>query len=220
MNIIFEDQNILAVDKPSGILVYHPPHFTKTEETLLDQVATKLDFPKMGERTGVVHRLDRETSGVILFAKNPEAEKRLKEIFKERKIRKHYLALVHGKVEPAEGRINIPLGRAPKDRLKVVPKATGKPSETLYRVLSYYPSNDLSLLEVELKTGRMHQIRVHMSAIGHPVVGDKVYGRRTDKLDRQFLHAMRLEFENPFDKQVIRLESELPDDLERFLAAS
>lgn len=215
--ILYEDKNILAVNKPAGILVYYPPHFQKDEETLLDQVADKLQYQKIGERTGVVHRLDRDTSGVILFAKNRKAEAELKSLFKRREIKKHYLALVHGKLEPEEGSITIPLGRAPKDRLKVIPKASGKPSETLYRVLGYYPHTDLSLLEIELKTGRMHQIRVHLSAIGHPVVGDKVYGRKTDKLGRQFLHAKSLEFENPFDKEEIRLESDLPEDLKSFL---
>lgn len=217
LNVLYEDKNILAVEKPAGILVYYPPHFKKTEETLVDQVFSHLQFSKKGERNGVVHRLDRETSGIILFAKNEIAEAELKKIFKERKISKHYIALVHGKVEPEKGRITIPLGRAPKDRLKVVPKASGKPSETLYSVKKYYPDRDLSLLEIELKTGRTHQIRVHMSAIGHPVVGDKVYGRKTDKLERQFLHASRIDFVSPFDGKVIKIESDLPKDLKGYL---
>ena len=216
--VLYEDKNILAVDKPAGILVYYPPHFKQNEETLLDQVFEKLEYKKKDERTGVVHRLDRETSGVIIFAKNEAAEIELKKVFKERKIKKYYVALVSGKLEPEEGRITIPLGRAPKDRLRVVPKASGKPSETLYRVLKYYPNANVSLLEIELKTGRMHQIRVHLSAIGHPVVGDKIYGGSTSiKLDRQFLHAKKLEFVSPFDKKNIVIESELPKDLTEFL---
>lgn len=215
--VLYKNENILAVDKPAGVLVYYPPHFKKTEKTLLDEVADQLNFPVKNERSGVVHRLDRDTSGVIIFARNPEAEEKLKSIFKNRQIKKTYLALVHGKLDPEGGSITIPLGRAPKDRLKVVPKASGKPSETLYRVINYYAQGDLSLLEIELKTGRTHQIRVHMAAIGHPVVGDKLYGRKTDRLDRQFLHAKSLGFDNPFDGKQIYLESGLPEDLENFL---
>jgi 23S rRNA pseudouridine1911/1915/1917 synthase len=215
--VLYEDENILAVEKPAGILVYYPPHFTQVETTLLDQIAQKLDYPEIGERTGVVHRLDRDTSGIILFAKNTESEIELKRLFKDREIKKQYLALVHGKVTPQKGRITIPLGRAPKDRLKVVPKALGKPSETLYRVQSYFPDKDVSLLEVGLKTGRTHQIRVHLSAIGHPVVGDKLYGRKTDLLSRQFLHAEKMEFIHPFTKKRARLTSALPEDLHNFL---
>jgi 23S rRNA pseudouridine1911/1915/1917 synthase len=218
LNILYEDKNIIAVDKPAGILIYYPPHFKQTEQTLMDQVFDRLDFKVKGERNGIVHRLDRETSGVILFAKNEKAETELKKLFKEHKIKKYYIALVSGKVEPIEGRISIPLGRAPKDRLKVVPKASGKPSETLYRVLKYFPATNTSLLQIELKTGRMHQIRVHFAAIGHPVVGDSKYGNRRADLSRQFLHAKRLEFMNPFDDKKVVIESKLPPDLELFLA--
>lgn len=212
IKVLYEDENILAVDKPAGMLVYLPRHIKTAERTLLDEVAGKLNFPSIGERTGVVHRLDRDTSGVILFAKNSDSEKKLKGIFKARQIRKHYVAIVHGKLEHNQGRITIPLGRAPRDRLKVIPKASGKPSETLYRVLGYYPDKDVSKLEIELKTGRMHQIRVHLAAIGHPVVGDKLYGRKNDDFSRQQLHAYKLQFISPFTSDSIEIVSRLPED--------
>ncbi len=218
IKILFEDDQMLVVDKPAGILVYYPPHFTQDEKTLIDLLAGHLNFDKRTGREGIVHRLDRDTSGLLVVAKNIEAEGSLKKQFKERQVAKHYIALVHGKLESDHGRISIPLGRAPKDRLKVVPKASGKPSETLYRVLSYYPTKDLSLLEIELKTGRTHQIRVHMSAIGHPVVGDKVYGRKSDTLGRQFLHAAKLELRSPADGKKIKIESELPPALSSYLS--
>ena len=208
---------MIAVDKPAGVLVYSPEHIKKSEDTLLDSVFSYLDFHNKATRNGVVHRLDRDTSGVVLFAKNKQAEKELKKLFKDRKIQKKYVALVHGKLESKEGKITIPLGRAPKDRLRVVPKASGKPSETFYRVTKYYPDRAVSLLEIDLKTGRMHQIRVHFAAIGHPVVGDKVYGRRTDKISRQFLHAKSLEFVSPFDGKRIVVKSGLSKELEVFL---
>lgn len=212
MKILYEDEDILAVDKPAGLLVYLPRHIKTTEETLLGKVSDRLNFPSIGERTGVVHRLDRDTSGVIMFAKNSNAEKKLKEVFKTRQIKKYYVALVHGKMEHNQGRITIPLGRAPKDRLKVIPKSSGKPSETLYRVLRYYPDKNISKLEIELRTGRMHQIRVHLAAIGHPVVGDKLYGRKSDKALRQLLHAERVEFISPFTNKLIKITSGLPKD--------
>lgn len=208
---------MIAVNKPAGVLVYYPAHFKQTEETLLDQVFDKLDYRAKGERNGVVHRLDRETSGVLIFAKNEEAEAELKKVFKERKIKKYYTALVGGQIEPKEGKITIPLGRAPKDRLMVVPKASGKPSTTLYCILKYYPHANVSLLQIELQTGRTHQIRVHFAAIGHPVVGDVKYGNRRADLGRQFLHATSLRFVSPFDNKEIYIEAELPKELESYL---
>ncbi|MDD3678885.1 MAG: RluA family pseudouridine synthase [Patescibacteria group bacterium] len=216
IKILYEDNNILAVDKPAGLLVYSPKHFKEAEDALIDQVLSYLNLKKKSERAGVVHRLDRDTSGVILFAKNKEAETKLKKIFKDRKIKKYYTVLVKGRISPEKGIINIPLGRASKDRLRVVPSSSGKPSETLYRVINYFKREDLSLLEVELKTGRMHQIRVHFSAIGHPVLGDSSYGGKSEKINRQFLHASKIEFIDPFNDKNLKISSKIPKDLAGF----
>ncbi|MDD3481280.1 MAG: RluA family pseudouridine synthase [Patescibacteria group bacterium] len=219
MKILYEDKNIVAVNKEAGLLTYAPVGKKVKEKTLLNLVWPHLEFAEKGERSGVVHRLDRETSGVIVFAKNEEYKRLLQEAFKARKVEKRYLTLVSGKLEPKEGKIEIPLGRAPKDRLKVVPKASGKPSVTLYRVIRYFPENKVSLVEVVLKTGRMHQIRVHFAAIGHPVVGDVLYGRRDKALSRQFLHAVKLAFTEPKMGKKLSFEAELPEDLKTFLKA-
>ena len=219
MKILYEDGNLLAVDKPAGVLVYWPAHFKNNERTLLDEVSAKLDYPTKGERNGVVHRLDRDTSGVILFAKNEKAEATLKKMFKNREMGKYYTALVEGKVEPKEGMVTIPLGRASKDRLRVVPKASGKPSETLYRVAKYYPDSNVSLLEIELKTGRTHQIRVHMKHIGYPLLGDWLYGKNDDDLiSRQALHAASLEFFHPTNRNQMSFSCCMPEDMQRLEA--
>lgn len=218
VSTIFEDENMMAVEKPAGVLVYHLPGETSIDETtLLDMVKPKLSFKNPNERSGIVHRLDRETSGIILIAKNEKTEEALKKLFKDRNIKKTYLALVHGKVTPDVGEVAIPLGRGSKDRLRVVPNEQGKESRTRYQVLKYFPKTVMSLLSVDLLTGRTHQIRVHMSAIGHPVVGDAKYANRKSDLKRQFLHAAELKFTHPFTGEEIDLKSDLPNDLKAYL---
>lgn len=202
---VYEDDNIIAVDKPAGILAYPLPG--SREKTIGDMVDA---MP--------AHRLDRDTSGILLLAKNQKALIALQKLFKERKIEKRYKALVWGKVEPERGEINIPLGRGSKDRLRVVPKGSGRESRTIYKVEKYYHNSDMSLCDVDLKTGRTHQIRVHFSAIGHPVVGDKKYANRKTELPRQFLHAYNLKFKNPFTDKGLDLNSELPKDLNDYLS--
>lgn len=217
MEILYEDNNLIAVNKGAGLLTYAPVGKKEKEPTLLDMVWPHLDFKEKGERSGVVHRLDRDTSGVIVFAKNKEYERLLKEAFKDRKVEKQYLALVSGKLEPKSGKIEIPLGRASKDRLKVVPKASGKPSITLYEVAEYFPESKMSLVRVDLKTGRMHQIRAHFAAIGYPVVGDVRYGRKSNDLSRQFLHSSFLALSDPKTGQKHTFKAELPKELNSFL---
>ncbi len=217
VNVLYEDKNLIAVDKPAGLLVYWPSHLEKTEKTLLDQVFVRLNFSVKGERRGVVHRLDRETSGVILFAKNENSEKALKNMFKKRKIKKKYVALVWGRMDSKRGKIIIPLGRASKDRLKTVPKSSGKKSETSYEVIKYFSEDKMSLVDVELKTGRMHQIRAHFAAIGHPVVGDRKYSRKKSDLGRHFIHASEIEFTDPFSEKNILVKSNISHDLKLYL---
>lgn len=185
----------------------------------MDILEDKLGFSPKTVRSGVVHRLDRDTSGVLILAKNQRAEEALKEIFKKRRIKKKYLVLVWGKVEPPVGEIRIPLGRGSKDRLRVVPSSRGRESVTAYKVKNYYPKADVSLVEVDLLTGRTHQIRVHFNAIGHPVVGDKKYSNRKSGPSRQFLHAEEISFTSPFSKETLKIKSALSDDLKKYLTS-
>lgn len=216
IEVLFEDDDIIAVNKPAGVLVYLPDGFDK-EETLLDMLSDKLNFEEIDQRNGVVHRLDRETSGVILFAKNKEAEEALKAIFKKRKIKKYYKALCFGDITPKTGKIDIPLGRGAKDRLKVVPKGSGRVSVTNYEQIKYFPKSDISFLDIEIETGRTHQIRVHLSSIGYPVVGDVKYTKKKSDLGRQFLHASKISFKHPFSGKLLEITSELPNELKTFL---
>jgi 23S rRNA pseudouridine1911/1915/1917 synthase len=216
LKILYEDKHLLAIDKPTGILVYQPVG-AKESITLLDLVRDKLNFDKPSERDGIVHRLDKETSGVILLAKDQDAESNLKKLFKDREVEKYYQALVWGNVSPNEGRIEIPLGRSSKERLRVVPRSSGKTAITNYKKIKYYPESDMSLLDIKIETGRMHQIRVHLAAIGYPVVGDKKYSNKKKELTRQFLHAQKIVIINPYDQKKIVLKSDLADDLSAFL---
>lgn len=219
LDILYEDKNLLVVDKPAGILVYPLKKSRKKELTLIDIIYSYLGYePSLkDQRKGLVHRLDRETSGVIIFAKNDSYEKELKKIFKERKIRKFYKVLVWGNLDSQEGIIKIPLGRGHKDRLKMVPKYNGRHAETHFKVEKYFPNDDMSLLDVEIKTGRTHQIRVHFSSLNHSVVGDKKYSHRRTSLKRQFLHAQRLVFRDPDTQKIIDIYSPLHKDLSDFL---
>jgi 23S rRNA pseudouridine1911/1915/1917 synthase len=216
LNIIFENENYLVVDKPAGLLVYLPLG-ANPEITLQDMLQSKMHFQEKTGREGIVHRLDRETSGLILVAKNIESQDRLKRLFLDREIVKNYLALVRGKMETPQGEISIPLGRHSKDRLRVIPKEGGRQSTTIFKVIRYYEKNNLSLLDLDLKTGRTHQIRVHFSAIGHPIVGDPKYSRVSDELKRQFLHAHKLSFVDPFTEKPVSFVSAMPEDLNNFL---
>jgi 23S rRNA pseudouridine1911/1915/1917 synthase len=203
--VIFEDEYIKAVEKPAGVLAFPLPG--STEKTVGDMVG---GFP--------IHRLDRDTSGILLLAKTEEYKTEFQKLFANREIEKRYKALVWGKVEPETGEINIPLGRGAKDRLRVVAKEGGRESRTVYKVEKYFPSSKMSLVDVDLKTGRTHQIRVHFSAIGHPVVGDKKYSIRKTELERQFLHAYSINFTHPFTNKKSSLHSDLPNDLSTYLS--
>jgi 23S rRNA pseudouridine1911/1915/1917 synthase len=202
--VIYEDEYIKAVEKPAGVLAYPLPG--SDEKTVGDMVG---GLP--------IHRLDRDTSGILLLAKTEEYKTEFQKLFAEREIEKRYKALVWGKVEPEVGEINIPLGRGAKDRLRVVAKHGGRESRTLYKVEKYFAHNKMSLVDVDLKTGRTHQIRVHFSAIGHPVVGDAKYSVRKSELKRQFLHAYSINFTHPYTHQKITLHSDLPPDLSSYL---
>jgi 23S rRNA pseudouridine1911/1915/1917 synthase len=218
LKIIYEDDDLLAVDKPAGLTVHpapgHPGH------TLVNAILAH--FPHLADigdslRPGVVHRLDKDTSGVMLVAKNQSAQANLSKQFKSHTVTKAYLALVRGKLEPEEGVIEADIGRDPHNRQKMAVVAQGREARTEYRVVKYI--GGYTLLEVMPETGRTHQIRVHLAAIGFPVVGDKVYGVKSPHLSRQFLHACRLGFRLPSTGEYVEFESALPEDLKKALGA-
>lgn len=217
LHIVYEDDDLLVVDKPPGLAVHpspgHPSH------TLVNAVLAHCpDLSAIaGEgRPGIVHRLDKDTSGLIIVAKNDAAHLSLARQLKERRVEKTYLALVQGRVEPREGVIDAPIGRHPAQRKKMAVVERGRAARTRYRVLREV--DGYSLLELGPETGRTHQIRVHLASIGHPVAGDALYGRGgPPSLRRQFLHAQRLAFQHPRSGGRLELEAPLAQDLARVL---
>ena len=222
--IVHEDDDLLIVDKPAGLVV-HPAAGHRDGDTLVNALLARAGGAEYGgiagvARPGIVHRLDRDTSGLLMVAKHDGAQQSLMAQLKARRIRKTYLALVAGSVAAAVGRIEAPIGRDPRHRTRMAVVPDGRASTTGYRVRERFAA--WTLLELDLVTGRTHQIRVHLDAIGHPVAGDPVYGTGTsrrgpDGLDRLFLHAWRLELTAPRDGQLIRATAPLPDELESVL---
>lgn len=231
--VLYEDDYLVALNKPSGMVVNRG--FGAEGTTLQDwiesnfqfSIKTRSDSNFQEMRSGVVHRLDKETSGVILVAKTVEVFEELQKQFKERTVKKVYIALLHGRVEPKEGVINAPVARLPKNRRRFGVVSGGREARTGYCVVSSFQSpisNEvLSLVEFYPETGRTHQIRIHAKHIGHPVVGDYLYvGRKTYRKDkkwcsRMFLHAKKLEFKHPKSGKRVDMEAELPHDLQDVL---
>jgi 23S rRNA pseudouridine1911/1915/1917 synthase len=215
LKIIFEDDSILVIDKEEGVVVH--PTMDHPQGTIVNGVLYHLKkAPGLGEnlRPGIVHRLDKGTSGVLLVAKTSEALENLKQQFKDRLVLKKYIALVSRKVEPPVGTIEKPIDRHPVYRKKFTVSSSGKGATTNYRVVDTI-SSKYSLVEVEPKTGRTHQIRVHFSSIGHPIVGDNLYkGKGAPRL---FLHANFLEFTHPKTGRRVSFRSELPSKLRAIL---
>jgi len=216
LNIIYENADLLVVDKPAGLTVHpapgHPVH------TLVNAILAH--FPHLADisnslRPGIVHRLDRDTSGVMLVAKNRVAQANLISQFKTRAIVKAYLVLVKGQLTPERGIIEAAIGRDPRNRKRMAVVTEGREARTEYRVIKYV--GNYSLLEVVPETGRTHQIRVHLSAIGYPVVGDPMYGMKSQHLSRQFLHACKLGFKLPSTGEYVEFTSKLPPDLAQAL---
>lgn len=213
LTIVYEDSDLLVVDKPAGLTVHpapgHPSH------TLVNAVLAYCpDILAIdgSQRPGIVHRLDKDTSGLMLVAKNHAAHLNLSQQLSARSIVRRYKVLVRGRLSPERGAIEAPIGRDPRHRQRMAVVSRGRPACTRYRVLGY--PGEYTLLEATLETGRTHQIRVHLSAIGYPVVGDTVYGTRSPFLGRQFVHAHRLRFQLPSTGEIVELSSELPPDLE------
>ena len=217
LSIIYEDSDILVIDKPAGLPVH--PSAGHTDDTLVNAVLAHCpNLPGVGGslRPGIVHRLDKGTSGLIAVAKNDAALAYLQKQLKQRSVLKRYVALVRGHLPHQEGTIEAPIGRHPHHRQRMAVVSDGREARTRYQVLQRF--KDYDLLEVAPETGRTHQIRVHLSAIGYPVVGDVVYGVKVPFLGRQFLHACRLGFRLPSSGKYIEFSSELPSDLSEALS--
>ena len=216
VTIIYQDNDIIVVDKPPGLTVHPAPgHPSGTLVNALLAMCPDLQGIAGTLRPGIVHRLDKDTSGLLVVAKNDRAMRSLQAQLSERRVHKTYLALVHGVPSPREGQIEAPIGRNPKNRKKMAIVKDGRESTTRYKVREEL--RGYALLEVEPVTGRTHQIRVHLSAIGHPIVGDSVYGRPSPLLGRQFLHAWKLAFAMPLGERQVEFESPLPMDLREAL---
>ena len=225
LQILFEDQDLAVIEKPAGLVV-HPGSGTKAKTIVHGLLFHFQSLSNAGgiSRPGIVHRLDKNTSGLLIIAKNNVAHARLSRAFQDRQIQKTYLALVHGKFARNSGTIELPVGRHPRIRTKMatgIPR--GRSAYTEYQVLEQF--RGFSLLEVHIKTGRTHQIRVHLAAIGRPVVGDSVYGERSYKeftkrfgvLNRYFLHASGLRFTHPTTGVIMEYHSPLPEELQNLL---
>jgi 23S rRNA pseudouridine1911/1915/1917 synthase len=215
LTVIYEDADVLVVDKPAGLVV-HPAagHASGTlVNALLAHSPEMLSTGMDATRPGIVHRLDRDTSGLLIVAKNQRALRYLSDQFRERSTEKTYLALLHGHLSPAQGQIDAPIGRDPRYRQRMALVAGGRPAQTGYRVLRFVAG--YTLVEAMPHTGRTHQIRVHFAGIGHPLAGDSIYGARrpTPGLSRQFLHAARLRIRLPATGAEREFSSPLPADL-------
>jgi 23S rRNA pseudouridine1911/1915/1917 synthase len=224
--ILYQDQDVIVVDKPAGMVV-HPAagHATGTLVNALLHHVDDLSGIGGEKRPGIVHRLDRGTSGLMVVAKHDAAHEELSRQFREREVEKQYLALVWGEVQ-AGRRILEPIGRDPSNRKKMSARARHS-RQAVTRIVRTERLKSLTLAEIAIHTGRTHQIRVHLSAIGHPIVGDSLYGgvhrrvpgdlRAVTHLERPFLHAARLVFHHPSDGRRMEFTSALPDDLQRVL---
>lgn len=220
LDVVFESQDVLIINKPAGMVV-HPAagHFTGTLIHAALSHAPEIEGVGGELRPGLVHRLDKDTSGLIVLAKNDAAQQALQAQFQSREVEKTYIALVDGTPSTSTGRIEAAIGRDPRERkrMAVVRGRNGREAISEYRVIEYF--EDHTLLEVDIHTGRTHQIRVHLNFIGCPVVGDKVYGKRHPSLplERQFLHAARLGLRLPGETELRTFTAPLPADLQQVL---
>lgn len=211
LDIVYEDDDVAVVNKPQGMVVH--PSVGHTSGTLVNALMYHIhDLSSINGvvRPGIVHRIDKDTSGLLMIAKNDRSHQALAEELKDKKSLRKYLAIVHGNISNDRGVIEAPIGRSEKDRKKQAVTAKGKPAVTHFKVLERF--GNYTLVELTLETGRTHQIRVHMAYIGHPVAGDPLYGpRKTLKGNGQFLHAQTLGFTHPTTGESLRFSVEPPD---------
>jgi len=211
VDVIYEDSYLLVINKPPGIASL--PAKARDGKTMANIVKAYLIDKKENSSIHLVTRLDRNTSGLMVFAKTSYSHSLLDQILHTDKFQKFYLAMVYGHVEPEAGLINLPIGIDPKAfYMRNIDHQTGKESRTLYETVEKYPQ--ASLLRLKLLTGRTHQIRVHLTAIGHPIIGDDMYSKKVDpRMPRQALHCYRLNIVHPVTKELLKLEAPLPDDM-------
>ncbi len=221
LDVVYEDTDLLVINKAAGMVVHPAPgHQDDTLVNALLAYYPELQNNEEDMRPGIVHRLDRDTSGLIIVAKNLHTQAALIDLMKQHKVEKRYVALVEGIVSLDRGSIDAPIGRDPRHRQQMtITVVEGREARTHFKVIERFARHTLLLLQLE--TGRTHQIRVHLKAIGHPVVGDEVYGsgyiQQDRKLERQFLHAYQLRFIHPSTGKVIELEASLPSDLQTII---
>lgn len=219
LEIVYDDNDIIVINKPKGIVV-HPAN-GNPDGTIVNAIMNicKDSLSGIGGelRPGIVHRLDKDTSGLLIIAKNDKAHINMSEQIKDRKVKKTYIALVRGVVKENEATINMPIGRSTKDRKKMAVTKKGKEAITHFRVLQRY--DKYTLLEIKIDTGRTHQIRVHLAEIGYPVIGDYTYsnGKNEFGIQGQLLHAKRLEFTHPITNEEMKLEVEEPEEFKNVL---
>jgi 23S rRNA pseudouridine1911/1915/1917 synthase len=221
LKVVYVDNDVIVIDKPVGIAAHPSPGWEgATVIGAIIAAGYEVDTSGVAERQGIVQRLDVGTSGLMVVARNENSYSEMKEQFRNRSVKKVYHAMIQGHMDPAEGTIDAPLDRHPRDDYKFAVTAAGKPSITHYKSLEYFPA--VTLIEVELETGRTHQIRVHFSALHHPLVGDITYGADHTlatrlKINRPWLHACKLEFKHPRTGELLSFSSEYPEDLTRTL---
>lgn len=221
LQVIYEDDDLAVIDKPAGMVV-HPGDLNETG-TLVSALLNR--WPQIAamnveeKRAGIVHRLDKDTSGLIVIAKHDRARRKLADQFQSRTVEKVYTALLEKRPQTLSGRIDAPIGRDPKQRKRMAVLREGRPAVSEYTVIDDHFAGGYTLVKVRLLTGRTHQIRVHMAFIGCPIVGDRVYGFRKQRagLKRQFLHASELAFDHPITGKRLRFEVPLPTDLQLVL---
>ena len=214
--LVYQDSDLVVIDKPAGLSVHPGPGHP--DRTLVNGLlALCPDIQGIGGeiRPGIVHRLDKDTSGLMMAAKTHDAHNRLSQQIKDREVSKGYLALVEGLPSPESGTIDVPIGRDPRRRTRMAVVPEGRESRTGYRLIERAGAH--SLLELQLHTGRTHQARVHLAWLGHPLLGDGVYGRRSPLLPRHFLHAHHLAFAHPVSGEAMEFRSQLPADLQTAL---
>lgn len=218
LDVLYEDKDVIVVNKPQGMVVHPAPgNYTGTLVNALLYHCTDLSGINGVLRPGIVHRIDKDTSGILVVAKNDAAHNSLAAQLKEHSMNRVYNALVEGVIKEESGTVDKPIGRHPVDRIKMAVVKDGRHAVTHYNVLERYANN--TLIECKLETGRTHQIRVHMAYIGHPIVGDPVYGYKKQKfnLQGQMLHARKLGFIHPSTGKYIEFSSELPDYFKKIL---
>jgi 23S rRNA pseudouridine1911/1915/1917 synthase len=216
LDYVFVDEDIIIINKPKNIIAHglNNDHFGTINGIIIH------DYPEIinvgdTERPGIVHRLDKGTSGLMIISRNQKSYEKLKDMILNREIVRNYTALIHGIPKRKEAIINAPIGRDPKNPLKRKVLSGGKESKTLFKTIRSYA--EYTLVDIKLYTGRTHQIRVHFEELGHPIVGDKVYSNRISSLDRPFLHSSYLEFLHPIKKSKVKFSSKLPKDLLDYL---